>query len=84
MSVRLHDIALTPDGARRQRRASSRTRPTGRVVRQAYLGSYRDYLVDLADGQQVRVTAPLRASTSRSAARCDCISRRSIAARWRS
>ena len=32
---------------------------TGRIVRQSYLGSYRDYLVDLADGQQVRVTAPL-------------------------
>jgi len=60
VSVRLHEIALSPDGAGRN--ASGDRTPNeaaGQVVRQAYLGSYRDYLVGLADGQQVRVTAPL-------------------------
>ena len=33
---------------------------TGRVLRQAYLGAHRDYLIGLADGQQVRVVAPLQ------------------------
>jgi iron(III) transport system ATP-binding protein len=61
VSVRLHDIALAeagdvPSNERQPNEA------TGRVVRQAYLGAYRDYLVDLADGQQVRVVAPLQAS----------------------
>ena len=57
VSVRLHDIALAPDEG-----AAGEPQPneaTGRIVRQSYLGSYRDYLVGLADGQQVRVTAPL-------------------------
>jgi iron(III) transport system ATP-binding protein len=30
------------------------------VLRQAYLGAHRDYLIGLADGQQVRVVAPLQ------------------------
>ena len=34
----------------------------GRVLRQAYLGAHRDYLIGLADGQQVRVVAPLQVS----------------------
>ncbi len=58
VSVRLHDIAFVEGdvatGADRQPNEAA-----ARVVRQAYLGSYRDYLVALEDGQQVRVTAPL-------------------------
>jgi iron(III) transport system ATP-binding protein len=30
----------------------------GSVERQTYLGQHRDYLVALADGQRLRVTAP--------------------------
>jgi iron(III) transport system ATP-binding protein len=59
VSVRLHEIAL----AAAENDASGEALPneaTGRVLRQAYLGSYRDYLVDLLAGQQVRVTAPLQ------------------------
>ena len=58
VSVRLHEITLTPclevasDG-----RVPNET--SGRVIRRAYLGASRDYLIGLADGQQVRVTAPL-------------------------
>jgi iron(III) transport system ATP-binding protein len=58
VSVRLHEIALSEaaagNGADRQPNQA-----VGQVLRQSYLGSYRDYLVALADGQQVRVTAPL-------------------------
>jgi iron(III) transport system ATP-binding protein len=57
VSVRLHDITLSPSTS-----ATADRRPneaTGQVVRKSYLGSYRDYLIGLADGQQVRVTAPL-------------------------
>ena len=59
VSVRLHDIALAeaadaPEGDRQPNEA------LGRVVRQAYLGAHRDYLIDLSDGQQVRVIAPLQ------------------------
>ena len=57
VSVRLHDIALLPNEA-----VPADCQPneaTGQVVRQSYLGSYRDFLIALADGQQVRVTAPL-------------------------
>ena len=58
VSVRLHDIALSaaeaPGAGERQLNEAA-----GEVLRQSYLGSYRDYLVGLADGQRVRVTAPL-------------------------
>jgi iron(III) transport system ATP-binding protein len=58
VSVRLHDVELAPDGddATDERTPNE---ASGRVVRQSYLGAYRDYLVSLADGHQVRVTAPL-------------------------
>jgi len=60
VSVRLHDIGLAEAGdALPGERLPNEA--TGRVVRQAYLGAHRDYLVDLADGQQVRVVAPLQA-----------------------
>jgi iron(III) transport system ATP-binding protein len=58
VSVRLHEIALAVDtggnGAGRQPNQA-----VGQVLRQSYLGSCRDYLIALTDGQQVRVTAPL-------------------------
>ncbi|MDB5857507.1 MAG: afuC [Ramlibacter sp.] len=53
VSVRHHDVQLSaerPDGATNC--------VQGRVARQIYLGSHRDYLVDLADGQSVRAVAP--------------------------
>ncbi len=59
VSVRQHDIILAEDDTG----AEGESRPneaTGRVLRQSYLGSCRDYLVGLASGQQVRITAPLR------------------------
>ena len=30
----------------------------GRVIRQVFLGGSRDYLVEAADGTQIRITAP--------------------------
>jgi iron(III) transport system ATP-binding protein len=53
VSVRHHDVQLSverPDGATNC--------VQGRVARQIYLGSHRDYLVELADGQSVRAVAP--------------------------
>lgn len=59
VSVRLHDIELAPDGtARDGERVPNEA--VGRVLRQSYLGPHRDYLVGLADGNEVRVTAPLQ------------------------
>jgi iron(III) transport system ATP-binding protein len=57
VSVRLHDITLAPHGASAFEPAPNEA--AGRVLRQSYLGSYRDYLVGLGDGKEVRVTAPL-------------------------
>src|SRR5215475_14034368 len=57
VSVRLHDIAVAElHGESRERQPNE---VDGQVIRTAYLGSHRDYLVGLADGQQVRVLAPL-------------------------
>ena len=57
VSIRLHDIAVAElHGESRERQPNE---VDGQVIRMAYLGSYRDYLVGLADGQQVRVLAPL-------------------------
>ena len=55
-SVRLHDIALAAANGAGERQPND---AEGEVIRQAYLGAHRDYLVGLADGQQVRVIAPL-------------------------
>jgi iron(III) transport system ATP-binding protein len=63
VSIRLHDITLTPNGAIPGGAAPQERTPNeivGQVVRQSYLGSYRDYLVGLRDGTELRVTAPLR------------------------
>jgi iron(III) transport system ATP-binding protein len=55
VSVRLHDIVLTegdgPDGEPNE--------ASGQIVRQAYLGAHRDYLVNLRGGQQARIIAPM-------------------------
>jgi len=56
VSVRLHDIALAAANGAGERQPND---AEGEVIRQAYLGAHRDYLVGLADGQQVRVIAPL-------------------------
>ncbi len=54
VSVRPHDIALKPlNGATEPGEAEAR------IERQTYLGGHRDYLVALADGQSLRVVAPL-------------------------
>jgi iron(III) transport system ATP-binding protein len=59
VSIRFHDVLL------------SHTRPeTGtnmaeaRIVRQIYLGSHRDYLVELPGGQQLRSMAPVAFSAA--------------------
>ena len=54
VSIRLHDVRL------HERPTSYETNVAeGRVVRQVYLGSHRDYLVALPSGRQVRATAPV-------------------------
>jgi iron(III) transport system ATP-binding protein len=57
ISVRLHDIALSADDGAARERAPNEA--AGQVLRQSYLGSYRDYLVGLSDDREIRVTAPL-------------------------
>jgi iron(III) transport system ATP-binding protein len=54
VSIRLHDIRLftaAPPGI-------DRNLAPGKVARQVFLGAARDYLVELAGGDQLRVTAP--------------------------
>src|SRR3954454_2899753 len=58
VSVRMHDITLSPESAAAPELAPNEA--AGQVVRQSYLGPYRDYLVTLRDGTETRVTAPLR------------------------
>ena len=55
VSIRHHDIRLS---AERPPDAEFNTVP-GKVIRQIYLGSHRDYLVALADGDTVRSVAPV-------------------------
>jgi iron(III) transport system ATP-binding protein len=57
VSVRFHDIELAEAGDAGAEPAPNEA--NGEVLRQSYLGSYRDYLVGLAGGREVRVTAPL-------------------------
>ncbi len=52
ISVRHHDIRLLAE-----RPADENTLP-GRVTRQVFLGGTRDYLVEVADGTQLRAVAP--------------------------
>ena len=53
VSIRPHDIKLS-EAATGESVNSAR----GTVARQTYLGSHRDYLIELAGGRQVRVVAP--------------------------
>jgi iron(III) transport system ATP-binding protein len=53
VSVRHHDIRLS---AARPEAATNSVQ--GRVARQIYMGSHRDYLVTLPDGEAVRALAP--------------------------
>jgi iron(III) transport system ATP-binding protein len=54
VSVRQHDIRIStsePDG--------ETNKAMGLVARQIYLGSHRDYLVEMASGETVRAVAPV-------------------------
>ncbi|MCC7275015.1 MAG: ABC transporter ATP-binding protein [Alphaproteobacteria bacterium] len=53
VSIRLHDVALTTDAP-----AGDENVARGRVVRQAFLGAVRDYLVELPGGTQLRAVTP--------------------------
>lgn len=56
VSIRHHDIRL---GADRPDSAETNAAP-GTVIRQIYLGSHRDYLVSLVNGETVRAVAPVQ------------------------
>lgn len=53
VSVRHHDIALSRE------RLNDTNSVVGRVERQIYLGSHRDYLVHIPGGETVRAVAPV-------------------------
>ncbi|MBL8671650.1 MAG: ABC transporter ATP-binding protein, partial [Alphaproteobacteria bacterium] len=53
LAIRFHDVELTEATA-----AAGVNETSGLVARQIYLGSHRDYLIELANKQQLRVTAP--------------------------
>lgn len=53
VSVRHHDISLSPQ------RLSETNSVVGKVERQIYLGSHRDYLVNIPGGETVRAVAPV-------------------------
>ncbi len=59
VSVRMHDISFAENDVGDPAEARP-NEAAGRVLRQAYLGAHRDYLVALAGGQQVRVVAPMQ------------------------
>jgi iron(III) transport system ATP-binding protein len=54
VSIRLHDVRLADAPFTAETNAAR-----GTVARQIYLGGYRDYLVALPGGLQVRATAPM-------------------------
>ena len=54
-----HDIGFDENGAG-DLAEEQPNEAAGRVLRQAYLGAHRDYLVALGGGQQVRVVAPMQ------------------------
>lgn len=54
VSIRFHDVKLSLS-----RPAADANLTQARVVRQIYLGSHRDYLVELRGGQQLRSMAPV-------------------------
>jgi len=55
VSVRHHDVRLTPEPPS----SGQSNWIAGIVARQVYLGSHRDYLVTLPDGETVRTVAPV-------------------------
>ncbi|SFA74272.1 iron(III) transport system ATP-binding protein [Rhizobium sp. NFR07] len=58
VSVRHHDITLSPQ------RMSETNSVAGKVERQIYLGSHRDYLVHIPGGETVRAVAPVNVEMS--------------------
>jgi iron(III) transport system ATP-binding protein len=62
VSVRMHDVGLSEAADTAEERRPNEV--IGHIVRQAYLGANRDYLVGLADGQEVRVIAPLQVNVA--------------------
>ncbi|MBV9826961.1 MAG: ABC transporter ATP-binding protein [Alphaproteobacteria bacterium] len=56
VSIRPHDVGIAAAGDD----PVAPNAAMGRVLRQAYLGAQRDYLVSLADDQQVRVITPMQ------------------------
>jgi len=54
VSVRHHDIRLATE----QPSVGEANWATGTVARQVYLGSHRDYLVELGNGEAIRTVAP--------------------------
>ncbi len=54
VSIRPHDIRLTASVGAAPQTANA---TTGMVTRHTFLGTHRDYVVDLAGGRQVRVVA---------------------------
>jgi iron(III) transport system ATP-binding protein len=53
VSVRQHEVVLSPEAP-----AAPGNAVQGTVVRNVFLGSTRDYIVEVADGTQLRITAP--------------------------
>jgi iron(III) transport system ATP-binding protein len=60
VSVRHHDIRLAAE-----RPAGEDNWASGKVARQVYLGSHRDYLVTLGNGETIRAVAPADVAISR-------------------
>ena len=56
LSIRQHEVALATDGVAAAAGGANVLPAT--VLRQVFLGSVRDYTVALADGTELRVTAP--------------------------
>jgi len=54
VSVRHHDIEVLMERPNTETNAIS-----GIVARQIYLGSHRDYLVEMANGEKIRAVAPV-------------------------
>jgi iron(III) transport system ATP-binding protein len=54
VSIRLHDVRLSTAPFEAQTNVAQ-----GTVARQVYLGTHRDYLIDLPGGTQLRATAPM-------------------------
>jgi iron(III) transport system ATP-binding protein len=54
VSVRHHDIEV-----RMERPTTETNAISGVVARQIYLGSHRDYLVEMANGEKIRAVAPV-------------------------